>query len=392
MMITLFASAISNTPRHLHTGCNFCFRSLRHIAVLFLLNSIGAIAAVNAVELEIVAQLTEPPGNIAITADGRIIVSVHQIYDRDLRAIELKADGAVIPFPNAEWNRPPSDGSMIGLYSVLGVRADTEGNIWLLDNGISGNAVPKIVVWDPAQGDLVRIIHIPAPVVSGKPYLNDLAVDLKNGVVYIANPSRDQRPSIQVVEIATGLTRTVLENHWSVVPEDVPIVIDGHRLRVPQADGTTLDPRLGVNPITIDRQNQWLYYGPMSGTSLYRLRTSDLLDQSLSDTELGNRVERYGEKPPSGGITIDDAGNVYVTDLNAKGIGVISPDGQYRLLVSDDELLEWPDGFATGPDNKIYVTVNRLHKSARLNGGVNQSAPPYYVLRFPALAPTSIGR
>ncbi len=78
--------------------------------------------------------------------------------------------------------------------------------------------------------------------------------------------------------------------------------------------------------------------------------------------------------------------------MNAKGIGVTRPDGTYELLVSDDDLLDWPDGFATGPDNYIYAAVNRLHKSARLNGGVNDSAPPYYVVRFPALAPVSIGR
>ena len=361
------------------------------LSILFLYAPFAAAAT----EVEIVARLTEPPGNIAVTPDGRIFVSVHQIYHRELRVIEVAPDGTVRPFPNAEWNLPPRAGTMTGLHSVLGLRADRDGTVWLLDNAVGAvgtGATPKIVAWDTATDSLSRIIHVPGPVTSEKPYLNDLAVDLDHGAIYIANPSRDGHPSIQVIDIATGFTRTVLENHASVVAEDVPIVIDGQRLRVPMPDGSRRDPRLGINPITIDSANEWLYYGPMSGTSLYRVRTADLLDTALTDEELSRRVERHGDKVPCGGITIDDAGNIYVTDLSARGVGVIRPDGSYQLLVSDPELLDWPDGFATGPDGYIYAAVNRLHKSARLNGGIDESAPPYYVVRFRALAPVTVGR
>jgi sugar lactone lactonase YvrE len=362
-------------------------RSFAFVSVLILFAT-----AAHATDVEVVAKLTEPPGNIAVTPDGRIIVSVHQIYGRDLRVIEVLPDGSVRPFPNAAWNEAPESGNMVGLYSVLGVRADRDGRVWLLDNAVGAGATPKLVAWDTDTDSLSRVIHVPGPVTSEKPYLNDLAVDLDHGAIYIANPSRDGRPSIQIIDIATGLTRTVLENHASVVAEDVPIVIDGQRLRIPMPDGSMRDPRLGINPITIDSANEWLYYGPMSGNSLYRVRTSDLLDTSLSDEQLGGRVERYGDKSPCGGITVDDAGNVYITDMSAKGVGVTRPDGSYELLYTDDDLLDWPDGFATGPDGYIYAAVNRLHKTAKLNGGVNESEPPYYVVRFPALAPVTIGR
>ena len=131
-----------------------------------------------AVELEVVAELAEPPGNIAVTADGKIIVSVHQIYGRELRVVEVRPDGALTPFPNAEWNVPPADGTMIGLYSVLGLRADRNGTVWLLDNSVGAGATPKIVAWDTTTDTLSRVIHVPGPVTSAKPYLNDLAVDL----------------------------------------------------------------------------------------------------------------------------------------------------------------------------------------------------------------------
>jgi hypothetical protein len=40
----------------------------------------------------------------------------------------------------------------------------------------------------------------------------------------------------------------------------------------------------------------------------------------------------------------------------------------------------------------MYVAVNKLHLSAKLNAGVNESEPPYFIVRFPALAPTVVGR
>jgi hypothetical protein len=89
---------------------------------------------------------------------------------------------------------------------------------------------------------------------------------------------------------------------------------------------------------------------------------------------------------------MDGGGNIYVTDVEASGIGVTRPDGTYALLFSDTEKLSWPDSIAAGPDNNMYVAVNKLHRSAKLNAGENESQPPYYIVRFPALAPTLVGR
>jgi sugar lactone lactonase YvrE len=80
-------------------------------------------------------------------------------------------------------------------------------------------------------------------------------------------------------------------------------------------------------------------------------------------------MERYGEKPPCDGISIDDAGNVYVTDVENNAVGVTSPDGSYRVLASDDGHLSWPDGFSFGPDGHLYVAVSQLHRSAVFNAG-----------------------
>jgi len=113
---------------------------------------------------------------------------------------------------------------------------------------------------------------------------------------------------------------------------------------------------------------------------------------SLADAELAARIERYGDRPVCDGITIDGAGNVYITDLTQSAVGVVDATGQYRILYQDEERLSWPDGMAFGPDGYVYVVANQLHLSPAFNRGKDVSAPPYYLLRFPALAPGTVGR
>ncbi|NMO21305.1 hypothetical protein HPC49_47310 [Pyxidicoccus fallax] len=333
----------------------------------------------NEVELEQVAELKEGPGNIAV-AGRRVILSMHPFYSPTLRVVEVKPDGSLAPFPNEQWARAPEkdEPDAVGTNKVLGIRADSRGVVWMLDHG---GKVPKVVGWDTRKNKLFKVIPLPPPVTAPTSFHNDLAVDTVHDALFIADVGGGKTPAIVVVDIKTGQARRVLENHASVSPEDVPMVVDGKPVRRKNPDGSVTEPRLGINPIAIDPNMQWVYYGAMHGTSVYRVRTKDLLDAKLTPEQLGSRVERYGDKPVSDGIIVGNDGNVFITDVTANAIGVTSKDGKYRRIVQD-ERLSWPDGLAIGGDGKVYVTVNRLHRSANLNAGENESKPPYYVFRF----------
>jgi sugar lactone lactonase YvrE len=329
-------------------------------------------------QVEVVAKLTQGPGNVAVTPNGRVILSQHQFYSPEVRVVELLKDGRTVPFPTERWARAPgADG--VGLNAVLGIRSDRQGVVWMLDNG---GEVPRVVAWDTQANKLHRVIPIRAPATRRGSLHNDLAVDLSNGALYLADISGDNGPAIVVVDLNTGAARRVLEGHASVQAEDIPTVIEGRPLRQRQPDGTVRIARVGLNPITIDPSSEWVYYGAMHGDDIWRVRTRDLIDVSLAPDELNRRVERYGTKPPSDGIAIDSAGHVYVTDITRKAIGVTGPSGTYRLYAQDDERLAWPDGISAGPDGWMYATVNKLHRSAALNGGESLSEPPYYLVRF----------
>jgi sugar lactone lactonase YvrE len=346
-------------------------------------------AALPAAALQTVARLTEGPGNLTVTPDGDVIVSLHQFFETPLRVARVRPDGRLEAFPNSEWNTP----GLAGRYSfdaVLGIQCDQRGVVWMLDNGLRGKTTPKLVGWDLGENRLFRLIPLPAPITRPGSFVNDLAVDRAHDRVYIADPAGPQSALI-VVDINTGDARRVLEGHPSVAPEDVDMIVDGRPVEMLQ-DGKPIRPRVGVNPIALDAADQWLYFGPMSGAWLYRVRTSDLIDASLPEMALAQRVERYAERPISDGISVDAENNIYVSAVTEHAVGVIGADRQYRTLVRDERLLSWPDAFSLGPNGWMYVVANQLHKTRVLNGGRHEASMPYYVLRFRALAPGVIGR
>lgn len=212
-------------------------------------------------------------------------------------------------------------------------------------------------------------------------------MDLEHNAIYITDTAGGNDAALIVVDLNTGFSRRVLEGDVSTRPEDIVMVIDDRMITV---EGEPA--KIGANPITVDPDNQWVYYGSMSGTSLYRIATEDLLDESLTPKKLSSKVERYGDKPICDGITVDSAGNVYISSITENAIGVVDSSGKYRILYQDDNLLRWTDGMAFSKDNYVYVTVNQLHNSPPLNNGENGAQPPFYLVRFPALASGKVGR
>lgn len=350
-------------------------------------------------ELEVAARLDDRPGNPALTPDGRLIVSLHPFPYREhspYHVVEVMEDGTTRPFPNEDWSTAPDEDG-VGVSAVVGVQSDRRGRVWILDMG-GGDLPPKLVAWDTKRDELHRIITIPPHARPPNPLQQDLAIDEVRGAIFIADVGRGDLfgpsdPAIVAVDLDTGYVWRALVRHQSLQPEDdISVYIEGRTMRAENPEGEIEEPKLGLDPIVIDPANEWVYYGSVHGTSVFRVRSADLLDRSLSKEELAGRVERYGEKPPSDGISIDYAGNIYVTDLQNNAIGVTTPDGGYQILVRDNERLIWPDGLSYGPDGYFYVTVSQLHRWAGLNAGEETSETPFLVVRFRPLAPSAIAR
>lgn len=363
-------------------------------AALFLLFFSGHCFAT---DLEVVAELNVGPGNITVTPDKRIIISLHPFYSFNDRVVEIGKDGKLVPFPDESWNRGKTRNGKNTFDSVLGVQCDTRGVVWMLDTGLRNFSDQKLVGWDTVHNRLHKVISLTPPGYEGNialpetAFLNDLAIDSVNRVCYLSHSGGAKNSAIVVVDLETGSSRYLLLGHKSVQAEDIPLFIENRKVDFTLPDSGKLALLIGVNPIALDSSNKWLYYGPMNGKVMYRVRTADLRDTSLTSEELGNRVERYSDKPICDGISIDDNGNIYISDLESNAIGVMRTDRRYEKLVQSD-MISWPESFSFGPDGYLYFVASQLHRSARLNNGKQVAKAPFYVFRIKGLARGVVGR
>lgn len=344
-------------------------------------------------EVVIVAEFQQRPGNPAVTPDGRMIVSMQPIDAPDVKVVEVLSDGTTKPFPNEQW-ATAVDAEDVGMQAVIGVVADTNGIVWMLDMGGDGHS-PKLVGWDTNTDTLYKSIVFPELVSKPNSFHQDVAIDTERNMAYVADMTRgdllgESSPGIIVINLETEEVRRVMDGDPNFAPGSDPVVINGNTFATKTDDGV-VPIFLGLNPITIDPDNEWVYFGSINGSGLFRIPASALSDSSLTDEQLSEMIEPYGEKRSSDGISVDGSGNVYVTDIQNNAIGVANPDG-YRILVQDNELLLWPDGLAFGPNGWLYATVNQLNLHPALNSGVDGGQPPYYLVRVRPAAPGQVGR
>jgi sugar lactone lactonase YvrE len=332
------------------------------------------------IELEVVAELPIRPSAVVKTPDGRVIWTEHFGAPNPNRVHELLPDGTFRDYPAGVQ------------YESHALRIDSQGVLWMLDMGGNGR-LPKLIGWDTTTETLVKEIEIRSPAYEPNSSMQDFVIDESRNQVIIADTAGGSEPwqfnpALVVVDLNTGESRRLLAGHPSVQAEAIDAIIEGEPLMITtnRETGEQIPSRWGVNGIAIDPTYEWVYYSPMSSTSVYRISTRDLTDISLSAEELGNRVERYGNKNIGDGLMVDTAGNVYNTDLQYNAIGVTDAEGEYRLIRKDDELLNFTEGFEPAADGYVYVATNQAHKSIffqPVDGGV----PPYYLLRFKPLAP-----
>lgn len=172
------------------------------------------------------------------------------------------------------------------------------------------------------------------------------------------------------------------EVHRTTLPENLPTVVNGKSLAV---NGQNL--LVGCDGITADKEFEWLYYAPLNGSKIYRVRMADLLDETLNEAELDERIETYSDKPNNGGLSIDSEGNLYLTAMETNSIAVVlAKDRSVQNLFSDNNLL-WPDGVSyNAVDGYMYVSAAQVHLGSVFNDGKNLARAPFYIFRFKPLA------
>src|SRR5574337_1530336 len=309
-------------------------------------------------DLEVYAALDYPPGNIAVSAEGRVFFSFHPAGKAPIHIAELIAD-AVVPYPDKAAQEEK-------FTSPLSLRIDRQNRLWVLDYGAYGFRDVRLYAFDLHSNQLVHEFQFPRNIAGLGSMLNDFQVDAGGKKIYIADTGAlAQNQAIIVYDVEKRKARRLLKKHLSVRNGPYAVHIHGKPLKI----FGIFKPKFGVDCIALSRDNRWLYYAPLNGSVLYRIEVSALNNETLSEKELGERVEKFADITMSDGITTDDAGNVYIADMENAAIHRIDQADKLQTLFKDSEILRWPDGFSFGPGGVLYLTDSALQdvmmKSAR---------------------------
>ncbi|UHG93531.1 SMP-30/gluconolactonase/LRE family protein [Spirosoma oryzicola] len=315
---------------------------------------------------------------VAVARDGRVFANYPRMETDTIPYSVAYVSGAqATPFPNADWNNwnpslPPQD----HFICVQSVHVDDQNNLWVLDPAspqmrgvVKGGA--KLLKFNPATGALIqRIVFEDEMIVYPTSYLNDVRIDTQKNYAYITDSGQG---ALIVVNLTTGKARRLLSRSPTTKSEGVVVTAEGRVWR----NNAGKVPSFDADGIGLTPQRDYVYFHAITARPLYRIATAALQDESLSESQLNQRVEKVRDTDPVDGMLFDPAGNLYLTYIQQNAVERLTPAGDLQRVVEDTRL-KWPDSFAYDPDSSVYVTTSQLH-IPRL-----ERTDPYRLFKFKA--------
>lgn len=357
----------------------------------------GAIAAVatgavthartrGALTLE--AQFDRQATGVAVTQDGRRFVNFPRwTDDAPISVAEVTKDGALKPYPDAQWNswrnaRAIELSVADHFVCVQSVVPDGHGNLWVLDPGAPGNekileGAPKLVKIDLATNRVVKVIAVPGDVALQGSYLNDIRFSPDGKTGYITDSGT--RGAIVVVDLDSGASFRALDGHASTqIDKTVKVAIEGKPLV--RSDGR--QPAFASDGIAISNDGRTLYQA-LTGRTLYGIDTAKLRAE-VSEADRAQAVKTVASTHVADGLWMSKAGVLYLTSPTDYLITRLAADKRVEPVLTNKRL-RWPDTFSEGPDGRIYVTASHIQNTQWFTPG----APPSIRTQLFSFAPVA---
>lgn len=312
--------------------------------------------------IELVATL---PGlllnGVAVSPTGRIFVSLPRWAGTATPGVvEVLPDGSYRPFPGGKWHewRPGMPASQ-GFVAVRSINADSDGNLWVVDEGQPSvgvknapftDVIPKIVQIDVARGEVVDSYPLSRDVTPPGAKFGHMRVD-KN-FLYITEPGLG---SLVIIDRKTRQAHRRLMNAKAAKADPT---INPAFAGVPLAPPGQV-PQIHLDHVEIDATGKKLFFMTLFGPTLFSIEIADLTDWSLSEQDLERRISVEGPVPPATGLRRDDKGDLYICAITEFAILRRKHDGGWDV-VSRDPRIYVPNSPSLGPDGDLYFPVSLL--------------------------------
>ena len=323
--------------------------------------------------LEIFAESDRQWTGVAVTPEGRVFANYPRWSPEvPVSVVEVEADGTLAAYPDEAWNNWSAEADPASTFvCVQSVVADDKGFLWVLDpaNPWFQGVVPggaKLVQIDPASDEVIQTIVFSPEVAPAGSYLNDVRIDHRHRAAYLTDSGAG---ALVVVDLESGESRRLLDDHPSTSAEDVVLTIGGSEWLLPNSAA----PQVHSDGIAYDAANDAVYYQALTGKTLYRIPGAALRDPALDDTALVAVVEIVARSGSSDGLLWDRADGIFISAIEEDAVKRWSPRGVETVVT--DPRIAWPDSFAIGPDGSLYVTTSQIHR------GPNPGEP-YRILRI----------
>ena len=325
---------------------------LFHLALVLLVMASSACENTKkntSTQLQLVASSTKQWTGVAMSSDNRIFVNYPRWSNDVPVSVAEIVDGKAVAYPDTSWN---TDGNAESFLAVQSVFIDKKDQLWILDTrnpffkGIVEGG-PILYQFNLKSNTKEKAYTFPKEMYVSHSYFNDVRIDTKREIAYISDSGAG---ALIVLNLKTGVSRRLLDNHASTKSELDSLVCDGQAWnKSVHSDGIALSPDLN-----------YLYYSALTGHTLYRIPTSVLSDSNLSKEQIAENVEKVMSIPATDGMLFDKAGNLWLGGLEDNSINKINTKGELLQFVHDKSI-RWPDSFAEDNKGNIYFTTSQIY-------------------------------
>lgn len=358
----------------------------QHVCITVLLTSLAACGpSISADEsnldenIELVATSRQQWTGVTIDKDQHLFVCYPNwsaSHTLSVARLDLNTNN-VIPFPDIPWNTwNETTNPATQFICVQAVFIDDHQNLWILDAAniqrdgkyqgvVKGGA--KLVQFNLQTGAVLKLIVLDEPFIKSSSYLNEVRIDEAHEMAYITDAGEG---ALLVINLATGSIRRVLDTNAAVKSENKILTIEGAAYRNTQGEY----PVIHANGIALNSDNNYLYWRPLTGESLYRIPTGFLNDPTVLPTTLEARIEKLGTFPPSDGMIFGYYNELYLASIEENAIRAYDHGNETRLIRQREDL-KWPDTFTVSNNGYLYFTTSQLHLA--------NPTEPYKLFRIP---------